>query len=299
MYREEAETLRKALGQHCLDLQHMGSTSVPGLDAKEDLDILCVVDALPSSLKLKDVGYIYKGEFNIPLRYFFSKNTEVSKVNLHVVEPSHGFIELNLCFREYLRQTPSARKAYGELKKDILLTPKVYERVEGCIPRYTFYKNDFIKKTLEEAGYKGTTINFCAHDAEWEAAKKFRQTYFFDKVPLEDPYTWTFTHPDHVHLVFYQGRSIVGYAHIQLWPDQRAAIRIIVINESHRKQGLGRQFLMFLEKWLKSKNYKSVHTESSPEAVPFYRKMGYVNMPFDDPDGYEGGPQDAPLGKFL
>ena len=140
---------------------------------------------------------------------------------------------------------------------------------------------------------------FCTHEAEWDAAKHFRQKYFFDKVHMQDPYTWTFNHSDHSHLVMYQGSKIIGYAHIQLWPEHRAALRIILIEESIRGQGLGQKFLMFIEKWLKSKSYKSIHTESSPNALPFYKKLGYIEMPFNDPESHESDPQDTPLGKVL
>jgi len=90
-----------------------------------------------------------------------------------------------------------------------------------------------------------------------------------------------------------------GYAHIQLWPESRAAIRIIVLNVMHRNQGFGRQFLEWIENWLKIKGYRSIHTESSPDAVQYYEHLGYKVMPFNDPDGYESDSRDTPMGKLL
>ena len=299
MFEKEAEKTKQILGSHCVEIHHIGSTSVPGLSAKEDLDILCIVDKLSSSLVLQDSGYTFKGELNIPLRYYFSKNTEESKVNLHVVEPGHDFSALNLCFRDYLRSHEEVRKAYEDLKHKLVKDPSSFERVNGKFPRYTLEKNDFIKSVLEQAGYNGLAVNFCTHYREWKVAKLFRQKYFFDQVPITDPYTWTFDHPDHTHFVLYKGVDITGYAHIQLWPEQRAAIRIIVIDKLKRDQGFGQQFLSLIEHWLKEKNYKSVHTEASQEALQFYKKHGYTEMPFNDPDAYETDPQDTPLGKVL
>ena len=146
---------------------------------------------------------------------------------------------------------------------------------------------------------KSIEIALCTHHSEWEAAKYFRQKYFFEPNNIEDPYTWTFIHPQHKHLVLYSGTEIIGYIHIQLWPDARAAIRIIVIDESRRNAGLGKKFLALSEKWLKLENYKSIHAESSPAALNFYRKNGYVNMAFNDPDGYVGDPEDTEVGKLL
>ena len=138
----------------------------------------------------------------------------------------------------------------------------------------------------------------CTHHAEWEAAKNFRQKYFF-KAPIVDPYTWTFNHEQHVHFILYIGTKIIGYAHIQLWGEARAAIRMIVIDEAHRLHGFGAEFLHLMEKWLKEQGYNSVHTESSPEALSFYQKQGYVAMLFNDPDGYTGDSSDIPLGKIF
>jgi ribosomal protein S18 acetylase RimI-like enzyme len=139
----------------------------------------------------------------------------------------------------------------------------------------------------------------CMQPHEWEAAKNLRQKYFFDKISIVDPYTWTFDHAEHIHFVLYQNINIIGYAHVQRWPQARAALRIIVIDESFRNQGFGGKFLTLCEKWLKKEGYKSLHTESSPQARSFYEKHGYQEMPFNDPDGYQGDPQDIPMGKIL
>ena len=116
---------------------------------------------------------------------------------------------------------------------------------------------------------------------------------------MSDPYLWTFTDDKHVHLVLYKGADIIGYAHIQLWPEKRTAIRIIVIDEAFRRQGFGGKFLADCEKWLKQQGYKSIHTESSTNALQFYTQHDYVSMPFNDPDGYVGDPKDIEMGKLL
>ena len=297
VFETEAALIKQAVGENCLEVHHIGSTSVPGLAAKRDIDTLLIVDNLEASLALQHANYRFNGEMNIPLRYCFSKNTDASKVNLHVVEHDHGFIALNLCFRDYLRSHEDARVAYGNLKQQILKNPESYERGALRFPGYTLGKDQFIKKILEDAQFEGLSLAFCMHVNEWAVAKAFRQGEFFDKAAIEDPYTWTFDHPDHVHLVLYKGAIIVGYAHLQLWPENRAAMRIIVIDEALRNQGLGGHFLTQCERWLRTKGIKSLHTESSPAAKRFYEKQGYGLMPFNDPDGYKSDPQDTPMGK--
>jgi GNAT superfamily N-acetyltransferase len=158
-------------------------------------------------------------------------------------------------------------------------------------------KGVFIRKILKEAGFNGIRFLKCNDSEEWDAARHYRQKYFFDKISILDPYVWTWNHPDHVHFVLYKGAEIIGYAHIQFWPELRAALRIIVIDEIKRNQGLGGQFLDMIEKWLKSQGYKSIHVESSKEAFEFYKKHGYSDMLFQDPDNHESSPHDIPVGK--
>lgn len=296
MFEAEAALIRQALGKNVLAIPHIGSTAVPGLDAKPVIDIICVIqDREKALIPLEASGYQYKGEYNIPLRLYFNKK----EANLHVYEEGHPEIELNLLFRDYLREHPEVREAYAQVKHRLLENPSSFQKRASPFAGYTLGKNAFICNVLKQAGFNRTRLMKCTHDREWEAAKAFRQKYFFDKVPVKDPYTWTFDHPDHVHFVLYQGVDVIGYAHIQLWPQSRAAIRIIVIDEPYRHKGFGRQFLDLCEKCLKIKGYGSLHTESSPDALPFYQKQGYASMPFEDPDGHESDPRDVPMGKKL
>ena len=300
LFEEEAVTLKQALGDNCVAVHHVGSTAVPGLCAKPKLDIIAVVREKALSVHaLQRSGYEYRGEFNIPLHLGFRKRPPLSNINLHVYEEGNPEIELNLMFRDYLRHHSEALEDYAALKLSLITQDSLHEKKEAMFSGYTLGKDAFIKKTLDQAGFKGKCMRFCSHHDEWETARYFRNKYFFDKVPIADPYTWTFDHKDHVHFVFYQGTKIVGYAHIQLWSNQRAALRIIVIDESFRNEGLGGHFLTLCERWLKEKGYKSLQTQSSPESYKFYRKQDYTEMPFNDPDGYEGDPQDIEMGKVL
>jgi GNAT superfamily N-acetyltransferase len=112
----------------------------------------------------------------------------------------------------------------------------------------------------------------CTQYAEWDFARKLRQKYFFDPLSMTDPYTWTFDHQEHVHLILYQGVEMVGYAHIQFWQDQRAALRIFVINEPYRHQGFGSQFLKLCEEWLKRQGVNSI---SENEGNNTLTNLGY------------------------
>jgi N-acetylglutamate synthase-like GNAT family acetyltransferase len=164
---------------------------------------------------------------------------------------------------------------------------------------YTLSKDDLVKEMLEKAEFQGITMVQALTDREWAAVKCMRYQYFFNGSGVQDPYTWTLEDENHFHIVLMKGCDIVGYAHVQFWPDNRAALRIIVIEEALRNQGMGLQFLKHIERWLTHQNIKSLHMQSPPAAYGFYHKAGYVEMPFNDPDGHESDSQDTDMGKKL
>lgn len=299
IFESEASKIKEALAANCLALHHIGSTAVPDLAAKPVIDMIVVVKDPEMAIQpLEALGFKYKGEYNIPLRFYFNRSEGVV-ANLHVYEAGHPEIELNILFRDYLREDREARDTYAKLKNDLLREKSSYEKNNSLFTGYNLGKDAFIRKILQAAGFNRIRICKCTHYAEWEAAKLLRNKYFFDPLSISDPYTWTFDHQEHAHLILYQGVDIVGYAHIQFWPDKKAALRIFVIDEKDQQQGLGSQFLQFCEHWLKRQGIKSLHDEARPNVVGFYRKNGYVEMPFEDPSGEPPSPHDIAMGKML
>lgn len=299
IFEKEAASIRHVLGENCINVYHIGSTSVPGLAAKPIIDIIIVTkDPNLAICGLESIDYLYKGQMHIPFRFYFNK-TDIIKFHLHVYEADNPEIDLNLSFTNYLRNNPGVCTEYAALKANLLTKKESFEKHSSRFLGYTLGKNDFIRSVLKKSGFNRIRLMHCVHDHEWEVAKAFRQRYFFDKIPVSDPYTWTFNHASHVHFVLNRGVDILGYAHIQKWDESRAALRIIVIDEPMRKKGYGAQFLALCEKWLIGQGFKTLHTESSPAAHAFYMKHGYTEMPFKDPDGYGGNPEDISLGKTL
>lgn len=136
-------------------------------------------------------------------------------------------------------------------------------------------------------------------EKEKKEALDFRQKHFFDRLGLQDPYAWALDQKDHLHWLLYENGKVIGYAHVQLWPNYRAALRIIVIDESVRGRGMGTYLMSFCEQALKQQGIIVLQTEASSNAYPFYTKLGYTEMPFNNPDGESTHPDDRPMGKFL
>jgi len=299
LFEAEADLIKQKLGNNFLEIHHVGSTSVPGLCAKPIIDIILVVrNSVESIAPLESIGFKFRGEMNIPFRSYFSKKTG-TPVHLHVYEPGSAETELNLLFRNFLRSNSKACAEYANLKNTLAEEQKNYKNAPPMFSHYTLGKNAFIQKILQQAEFDKLRLMHCTHYAEWEATKAYRQKYFFDKVPIADPYIWTFNHPDHTHFVLYKGTQIIGYAHLQRWPNQRAAMRIIVIDEAFRNQKYGSYLLELSEKWLKLQGFISLHVQSSPRAYNFYCQHGYTEMPFDDADSHETDSQDIEVGKML
>lgn len=299
-FEKEAALIRQALGDNCIAIHHVGSTSVPGLAAKPKIDIIAVVRNLFfDKSQLEAIGYKYRGGFNIPLRRSFTIRTADRNINLHVFEENDPEIELNILFRDHLRESPSARDEYELLKYKLIAEESSHQKNDSIYRGYTLSKHDFIQSILNQSGFNKHRFVLCTHTTEWNAARHFRNTYFFGPHGIDDPYTWTFNHSEHAHLVLYQGTEIVAYAHIQFWPDKRAAIRIIAADSITRNQSFGSRFLTLIEKWLKSLGVKSIHAESRQSSLRFYLKNGYTEVPFNDPENHESDPNDVPMGKVL
>lgn len=255
LFEIEAATLNKTLNSNCIDIHHIGSTAIPGLIAKAKIDIIAVVKDYKDAINtLEKNNYNYKGEYNIPLRYFLTKRGEVN-INLHLYEKEHPEIELNLLFRDYLRSSPLAKDEYAALKQHILSDQSAYEKTNFPFTNYTLRKGDFIREILAKAGFNSLRMLKCNDEIEWAYARNIHAKYFLNRDNIEDSNVSIFNHSNHEHLILYEGTTIIGYAYLQVLFDEKVAIRIFDIEESKSNNNFGNIFLGWCEKWLKSKNY--------------------------------------------
>lgn len=142
-------------------------------------------------------------------------------------------------------------------------------------------------------------IRLMSSEKEKKEALDFRQKQFFDRRGFQDPYAWTLDQKDHLHWLLYDNEKVIGYAQVQIWPNHRAALRIIVIHETMRGTGMGKYLMEYCERILKEKGIALLQTEAAPDAYLFYEKLGYKEMPFNNPDGEPTHPNDRAMGKYL
>ncbi len=119
-FAHEAQRIRAALGERALRIEHIGSTSIPGLVAKPIIDILLVVaDSAdePSYVPaLEAAGYVLRIREPDWYEHRLFKGPGVN-LNLHVFTVGSGEIERVLTLRDWLRENPSDREHYGEEKR--------------------------------------------------------------------------------------------------------------------------------------------------------------------------------------
>lgn len=250
-FKEQETILNDCLGDKVIDIHHIGSTSIPGLSAKDSIDILLIVQNLSDSLKLEIVGYTYKGEINIPLRYYFSKNDDKAKVNLHVCEKDHGFINLNLYFRDFLRVKDELRDEYQKLKYSLLNGGDPHTRLIGFLSNYGRGKDTFVKKVLSESGFDSYIMNFSLHDKEISEAKKYIKRYCDDHNISFDSFSFDFDNQSVKHVSLYKGASIVGHAVCELFADSSALVKMLVTKDGIHDE----KFNGLINEWLIRSNY--------------------------------------------
>jgi len=298
MFEFEASRIKEALGDNCIVIHHIGSTAVPLLLGRSELDIVVVVkDPVLALAHLEAIGLEYKRECDVPLRYCFSKRG-ARDVNLHVYEEGHPEIESALVFRDYLKKFGAIRDDYSRLKKQLVREDQPLDEVHCLSDHYDLKKSEFIKEVLKDAGFDRIRIAKCSDVAEWEAAQQFRKAHF-DALKLTDPCAQLQAHADHVHLILYRGMEAMGYAHIQFMPDAKAVLQVFTVTDIKKNQSFAGQFLFQIEKWLKTQNCAIITLETSLQASPFYKKNGYLGVPVEIIEGKEVDFKVVPLEKVL
>ncbi len=116
--------LMSKLEGHVLSIEHIGSTSVPGMTAKPiiDLDIVIPDDTLQNAIDLMaTLGYFHQGDLGIPAHDAFDLSDRDLKVSLqkhhpYVCPESSPELKRHLAFRDFLRQNPDYVRRLSDLK---------------------------------------------------------------------------------------------------------------------------------------------------------------------------------------
>jgi GrpB-like predicted nucleotidyltransferase (UPF0157 family) len=155
LYAREDKLLRRKLRPLFEDVQHIGSTAIPGLPAKPIIDIAIRVPHLAKLGQiiraLAELDYDYLGEYGLPGRHFFTKGSPVTH-HAHVVAHHSLHWSRWLAFRDHLRENAADRDAYKKFKEQLA---KKYARNRDA---YTAGKDPFIERMHRRIEQKETKL---------------------------------------------------------------------------------------------------------------------------------------------
>ena len=148
-FGEERVRLAEAFGDDAVLIEHIGSTSVPGLAAKPIIDVVVAARHLPLPVErvtaMEALGYEHLGEYGIVGRVYFRRRSPRPRTHhVHVYLAGSDRIDDHLLLRDHLRAHPAEAARYAELKRKLAgqqLDPAAFQ--SG--------KSGFIAEMLERA----------------------------------------------------------------------------------------------------------------------------------------------------
>ncbi len=126
-FRTVADALATILSDLPVDaIEHVGSTSVPGLPAKPILDIDVIVQRdikTPATAALERAGYLHRGDLGVTDREVFAAPDEQPARNVYLCVAGTLHVRNHLAVRNALRARPDLRERYGAVKLQLASRP--------------------------------------------------------------------------------------------------------------------------------------------------------------------------------
>ena len=150
LFRDVGSQLRHELRDVALRIDHVGSTSVPGLDSKPIIDIqVSVASFLPLDafrLPLERAGFVHRPGAELTKRYFRERSGD-RRTHIHVRRAGSFNEQFALLFRDFLRSHPGSAAAYATLKYDLAAEFSAPEQRH----EYVMAKVPFVWETMRAA----------------------------------------------------------------------------------------------------------------------------------------------------
>ena len=150
-YERIQNDITESFGNKALMIQHVGSTSIPGMSAKAVIDVLVTIAHIEPFIHEKEEmvrrGYKWEDEYINPntILFYQAKEDEEKLVNIHVVEKGSFDEEKLLLTTNYLKAHPERVQMYKDLKASL------YKQYPDDYPAYRAGKQDFLKETQQFA----------------------------------------------------------------------------------------------------------------------------------------------------
>lgn len=170
-FKDKGGQLRKVLGSSALRIDHIGSTSVPGLAAKDIIDIQVTVASLDDlsefDAKMRSSGYQRRGEFHYDClvgiddpyspqlrKAYFREPEGTRRHHIHIRQKGLMNQRYALLFRDYLRANETVKIGYETIKRR--LTEIFPESIGG----YLYIKDPLMDIIYQGAESWATTVGW-------------------------------------------------------------------------------------------------------------------------------------------
>jgi len=277
-YVAEKNKLERALADNIINIYHIGSTSVPNLIAKPKIDIIAEVKNLnfPDTLLL-ELGYIYRSGFNLPFRRSYTFRSAELNINLHIFQENDPEIELNLCFRDYLRENVAVREKYAKLKLELMNSSATHQK-NNMYSDYTLGKNKFIQEALISRKFKRIRLVIGTHHSEIAEIKKIRNQVKANLAKIDQD-LWTLLSDRHYHTLLYKGLNIVAYAHVEFLANNNVCIPMIATTTNDF--AMEKELIILLNKWFILENKQLIFIRVNPSKLENYIEQGFIQSKVD------------------
>ena len=147
MFATERALIAQVFGRWIIgDIEHIGSTAVPGLAAKPVIDIMAPVrslaDAVDAIVAAPQAGYLHHPYQAATMHWFCKPSPQVRTHHLHLVPQGSPLWRERLAFRDALRASSELAAEYAALKRQLAAaTP-------GDREAYTDAKGPFVRRVL-------------------------------------------------------------------------------------------------------------------------------------------------------
>ena len=155
LFEQESNRIHSVLGSKALQIEHVGSTSIPGLCAKPIIDILLVVkDSADESSyvpALAAAGYVLQIREPDWFEHRLFKGPDTD-INLHVFSLGTSEIDKMLRFRDWLRTNDTDRDKYAQVKRS--LAKNKWRHVQ----HYANAKTSIVQEIMKRANGNNTYV---------------------------------------------------------------------------------------------------------------------------------------------
>jgi GrpB-like predicted nucleotidyltransferase (UPF0157 family) len=150
LFDVEAKRISSVLGSALRQIEHVGSTAIPGLAAKPTIDIAgtvpeleCIDNAVVR--RMGEIGYEFVWHDWFPTRRFFRRGERGAGTHhLHIFDVDSVEYLKMILFRDFLRIHPDSAAAYGKLKQELATAAPDRQS-------YTDLKEPFVESILRKA----------------------------------------------------------------------------------------------------------------------------------------------------